>query len=602
MSAQILQADVIILARLPANKRSFSYRVPDSFNLKPGHIVRVSFRKSLEFAVVIAVERRYAPRYTLLDVQDITHPEPLLTIQDIQDAIFFSRLYSVYAGMICKMMLPPLQPRALQKLVVQQTTKRSAGGTPSLHVVTSPEHLTNELELLTGGGLILTPRKVDAQEIAEFIDGTIFNSTGGAPHTREIWQALHNNPQSWIVGTRQAVWLPLHTCANIVIWNPWNEHHKSWEATPRYHVEDVLSVRLRKRLGALHYITHTPQISTVAYLQQSTLELSTTADKPEPIAARIHSLDDEVRNKNFSFITEPAKTLIAQATPQKKLLVLHNRKGFSRWVECIDCHHHFTCPECDASIRIQANGKMYCGTITHTVPQHQRCPKCDSTKFKLAAKGVDALAFELSKEFPDLRVAVLHAEHDAEFGTADCIVATDAAFSKVDFGLVGAVWIPYADRFLTQPWHAALEEGLQFFRDVAWQQSTNTPLLIQTFAPHHLLFRALTNYDALRTFYAKELQDRKAHKMPPFSTLVSFTYLDSSTTKTAHTALKQAFESTFTAGQYLIGPPLSVPRKNGTTETSFLCQIPTARWMHSIAEIAEQLGKHWRIDPNPHHE
>jgi len=314
-----------------------------------------------------------------------------------------------------------------------------------------------------------------------------------------------------------------------------------------------------------------------------------------PINPTLHpytfiNLQDQMREKNYSFITPAFEKAIKDG---KKILILHNRKGFSNRVKCIDCDYSFVCTTCSNPLVVRNDGRMHCKIIIHANSEYTQCPKCNSLKFKLAAKGTESLALELSRAYPQLRIATHQSGVPLDTKEQyDCVVSTDAAFSSVDLEYFDVIVLPYADRFVTRPWHNALAEGMYFFRQLRFLCRTDAEIIIQTFSRDHLLWYALTSVDYLRKWYAQEILTREKYHYPPFGVLIRITAFAPSPTAT--TLLQNALPTN--AKLYTELPEVI---KNGTKQVVFLARIAHNNWIEVTAKIAEQLPPTWHVDPHP---
>ncbi len=609
-------ADIIPLIRMPASKRTFSYRVPKDMDLCAGHVVRVIFRGKKIFGLVVSCSQIPLPPYRLSDVQELIHNTPLLSITDIKTIITLSKLYHVYAGVFAKMMLPPLQPRKIAALTLLPPVKPPAEVIPQkqLLLIRSQSELTKLFTLLAqyrnASCLIITPTQWDSdffvQQLREqFPTQTIdqYGSTISAARRRSIWESHKSPKPQWCVSTRHGIFLPLEHVDVVLTWNPQDENHTHWDALPHYDTNTVLQLRQKAHTFTIIEITHTVTITHIHELQQQTIQRIDDPEPPARYAPNIIGMNDEIRKKNFSLLSEAAQEELTTATPQQKVLVLHNRKGFSHYIRCVECDFVFTCQTCAKPISITANGTMHCATLSHAVPQHQSCPKCSSMQFAFAAKGIEAVAFTLSKALPQHHIGVVkqETEHDVSFATASCIVATDVALRFLDRVDAKTILIPYADRLLHRPWYNATQEAMYFFDQVMWRKPADTICIAQTFTPEHKLWQAQATIEALRHWYASELATRKQHDLPPFTKLIRITvpFQKMITQKNIHGTVSRLREI-FTGTEVKIQQELPDSTKNDTNELSFLITLQKKHWKQILSGVHRHFPDSWRVSLQPH--
>ena len=91
-----------------------------------------------------------------------------------------------------------------------------------------------------------------------------------------------------------------------------------------------------------------------------------------------------------------------------KAIVMINRRGFSPWLTCRSCGHHWDCPNCDVSLIVHRDsGRLVCHHCAHSEPLPRGCENCGSTTLSRAGAGteqVEALLAERLAPMPVFRL------------------------------------------------------------------------------------------------------------------------------------------------------------------------------------------------------
>ncbi|MDD4953568.1 MAG: hypothetical protein PHG40_01530, partial [Candidatus Omnitrophica bacterium] len=155
---------------------------------------------------------------------------------------------------------------------------------------------------------------------------------------------------------------------------------------------------------------------------------------------------------------------------------------------------------------------LNCHYCNFKMPAPKICPRCNSGYIKYSGSGSEKIESELSRIFPQARLALWDKQAHPELKDADIFVATSsvAKETNLDFGLVGVLSI---DDSLNRVDLRSGEKAFALLTSLLGL--TTNKFIIQTRIPQHYCFQALLK-NTPDIFYQEELKQRKQLGFPPF--------------------------------------------------------------------------------------
>jgi primosomal protein N' (replication factor Y) len=222
-----------------------------------------------------------------------------------------------------------------------------------------------------------------------------------------------------------------------------------------------------------------------------------------------------------------------------KALIFINRRGFASFINCRSCGFTLECPRCSVALVYHADtGQASCHYCGHTENIPERCPSCDSGRFKYFGAGTQKVESELRKIFGDAQIFRLdsdtaggrgaHGQILEKFLAADkaVLLGTQMIAQGHDFPEVTLVGIIAADTMLNLPDFRAAERTFQLLAQAAGRAGRGDrpgQVIVQTYQPEHYAIQAAAAHD-YRRFYKQELDQRRELSYPPFSRLTSIVF------------------------------------------------------------------------------
>ena len=442
---------------------------------------------------------------------------------------------------------PPAEPTEAQRAAVAALAALDPGGVALLFGVTGSGKTLVYLEHLravvaSGRGAIvlvpeiaLTPQTVARLKGVFGDDVAVLHSGLSDGERYDAWRALKEGRRRVAIGARSAVFAPVRRLGAIVLDEEHDSSYKQGEA-PRYQAREV-AIRRAALCGATVILgSATPSLESWAAAQAGAYRL---IELPERVGARplppVEVVDlraaPRVRESHAVPWSEALDGAVRGALERgEQAMVLLNRRGFSRFVQCPSCGRVWDCPNCSITLTYhRAPAALRCHHCGHRERPPETCPDCGASVQVYRGAGTQQVEEFLAGRFPAARIARMDLDSTGErwahhrilarveAGTVDVLVGTQMIAKGLDFPRVTVVGVVDADVALNLPDFRAAERTFDLLTQVAGRAGRG-PLggrvLVQTRAPgHHAIVHA-ARHD-VRGFMATELAERRDPPYPP---------------------------------------------------------------------------------------
>lgn len=358
----------------------------------------------------------------------------------------------------------------------------------------------------------------------------------------DTWRSLLDAEPQIVIGTRSAIFAPLHNLGLIILDEEHDNGYKQESPVPCYHARTIAQWRAEQANCPLILGTATPSLETWVSVQNNGQHLQLPQRVLGQAMPPIELIDmrEELQRGNRSvFSLKLQSRLMAMRSKGQQGLLFINRRGHSTFVSCRSCGYVVECPNCSVSLTYhqthpKAQPVLRCHYCNHTELQPQKCPSCDSPYFKFFGSGTQRVMEELRDNLPDLRVLRFdsdttrrkgaHRELLTRFaqGEADVMVGTQMLTKGIDIPLVQFVGVLAADSLLNLSDFRASERTFQTLLQVAGRTGRGDrpgEVFIQTYNPDNPVLEAVRDY-RLESFTSNELAMREALQYPPFGQLI----------------------------------------------------------------------------------
>lgn len=346
-----------------------------------------------------------------------------------------------------------------------------------------------------------------------------------------------------VIGTRSAVFAPLHNLGLIII-DEEQEHTYKSERTPRYHARDIANFRCRFNKALLLLTSATPSLDSYSNALKGKYTLCEMNERygdsnlPDVITV---DMKQEMKNGNKTPISSKLKELLQETlNDNKQAILLINRRGYNTFVACNDCGHVITCPNCSISLTYHSyNNRLTCHYCGYTKRLDNLCPECGGENIRYSGYGTQRIEDELSNLFPDARLLRMDADttstkfsHDKLFTAFseheyDILIGTQMVAKGLDFPDVTLVGVVNADNSLYDENYNSAERCFDLITQVvgrSGRRGEKGKAVIQTVNPYNEIIEYASEQDYKR-FFKNEIEMRRLMIYPPYCDIlaVSFT-------------------------------------------------------------------------------
>jgi primosomal protein N' (replication factor Y) len=366
-----------------------------------------------------------------------------------------------------------------------------------------------------------------------------WHSAVPSPRRGRVWRAVVENKAKLVVGARSALFLPYPDLGLIVVDEEHDAGYKQEERVT-YQARDMAVVRGSLGHCSVVLSSATPSIESLVNVEQGRyrhIRLGTRykAYGLPAIAAIDMRANPPERSKWLSPVLVDAigETL---ARGEQALLFL-NRRGYAPVTLCRKCGFKFECPNCSAwLVEHRFRRRLECHHCGKFIPIPEKCPHCEAENSLVACgPGIERIAEEIAERFPDARRVLLssdltpniadlrHTLHEIEEREVDIVIGTQLVAKGHHFPGLALVGVVDGDLGLAQADPRAAERTFQLLNQVtgrAGRDAIKGRGLIQTYMPEHPVIAALVSGDR-DTFLAREIEERRAARLPPFGRLAA---------------------------------------------------------------------------------
>lgn len=359
----------------------------------------------------------------------------------------------------------------------------------------------------------------------------------------EQWNNIRTGKAKVIVGPRSGIFAPAVDLRLIILDEEHDGSYKA-ESHPRYSARDIARMRSKLTGASVVLGSATPSVESFYAANKGAytlLELKSRA-RQEATLPEIIPVDmkEQIKLGGGDMLSIPLRQAMAVAFSQdKQVILLLNRRGFSRSLVCEDCGEPVTCKNCSVAMTLHNNRrngtqKLICHYCGYTIPSYEaRCNVCSGNHFTKAGFGTQQLEEFIHKIFPNEKVLRMdqdstmtpgaHKEIIEKFAAkeASILIGTQMIAKGLDFPDVTVVGVLGADLMLASSSYKASEKSFQLITQAAGRAGRGEDkgkVFIQSLNPDQPLFKfaCTQNY---RAFYEQEIDYRQKLRLPPYKAI-----------------------------------------------------------------------------------
>ncbi len=435
------------------------------------------------------------------------------------------------------------------------------------------------------------------------------------------WLSAQQGSAAIVIGTRSAIFTPLHRLGLIII----DEEHDSslkQQDSFRYHGRDMAILRARQLNIPIILGSATPSFESLQNALSSKYnyhQLLNRAGKSNK--AKIALIDMNQQQVEFGLsgtLKHEMKQTLARG---EQVLLFLNRRGYAPAINCQECHWLAECQRCDKPYTLHQKQQLlichHCGSQKRIPPQ---CPSCGSVRIAPLGQGTEQLESRLEELFPDSSIVRIDRDSTRKKGELakllqevsdkkhQLLVGTQMLAKGHHFPDVTLVAVLDVDGALFSFDFRASEQMAQLLIQVAGRagrESKPGKVLVQSNYVDHPLLQDLV-HNGYHHFAHQALTERKQALLPPFTfqaLLRADANYPSYPEKFLRSLTLQAIEGCEFAGPV----PAAMEKKAGKFRYHLIIQAKSRKRLHqAILQLLSQIpnnewqGKvRWSLDIDP---
>ena len=354
------------------------------------------------------------------------------------------------------------------------------------------------------------------------------------------WKRVKQGKAHVVIGTRSAIFAPVDRLGLIIIDEEQEETYKS-ENDPRYNARDIAKFRCAKAECLLVLGSATPDIVTRYNAEIGRYSYFRLASRYNAMClpeVQIVDMKRELRHGNGGNISSYLRDELTENISRGEQSILFlNRRGTNKLISCVECGYTYKCPRCSVSLTYHsANKRLMCHYCGYSQWLDESCPDCGG-QLSFVGAGTQAVVEELDELFPGVEVMRMDTDSVAPVGSHEqlfkrfreenipILVGTQMVTKGLNFENVTLVGVISADQSLYAGDYRAGERTFSLITQVVGRSGRGSKpgrAVIQTFTPDNetVVQAARQDYDE---FYRTEVELRRLHDLPPFTTLFAVT-------------------------------------------------------------------------------
>lgn len=349
------------------------------------------------------------------------------------------------------------------------------------------------------------------------------------------WHAIRRGQARIAIGPRSALFAPVQHLGLIIVDEEHDTSYKQ-ENSPRYHGRDLAVLRAKLEGAVIVLGSATPSLESLSNVQSgkyTMLRMDKRADGQRLPLTRVLDMKSEPKDKkNLGILSERLRMAINERlTEGQQVILLLNRRGFARALQCPDCGYIATCAHCAMPMTYHATeNRLICHVCGYREVVPRRCPDCGSDGILLEGYGTQKVEAVLRRCFPQARLQRVDADvtarkhalrdilDDFRAHRIDILLGTQMISKGLDFPGVTLVGVLNADLGLSVPDPRAAERTFQLLTQVAGRAGRGEldgEVIIQTYNPQAGAIQFARRHDT-DGFAESELALRRQMNLPPY--------------------------------------------------------------------------------------
>ena len=444
---------------------------------------------------------------------------------------------------IVRSAIPPRVASVEKEEFANITSSGNSDGKPSLEYRQFPAH-ANRYALLaqaiaeskkSGSVLAVVPEERDVGHLSTQLAALGIESISLDSHLSRAdryrnFLRAGSTENAVVVGTRSAIFAPLHELARIFILNEQSELLYE-PRTPGWNVRDLAKMRSEIEKCAVTFVGYSPSLEVAASIDRGEIQYLPTKGRID-IGVSRQSGSELLPGKSISTIRSALK-----AGP---VLFISPSRGYAQAISCSKCRNVAHC-ECGGKLS-QPNAKkpIQCVHCMRPYPEW-RCSWCQNPTPYLLSRGAERHMYEIGAAFPGVNIQESNGDHliDVRSERSGICVATPGAIPFQPGGYALVVLLQ-GDSFIFQSDLRAIERVREVLFSAASLTSGKGKVLLVLNTDSSIV-SAIGAWNPMLAIQS-ELRERDDVHLPPFTRAITLD-IDSEDSAQLARALEQAKEN-----------------------------------------------------------
>ncbi|HRS06425.1 MAG TPA: hypothetical protein P5065_05230 [Candidatus Ratteibacteria bacterium] len=347
-----------------------------------------------------------------------------------------------------------------------------------------------------------------------------FSSEYGKKEKTLCWLRMLKGKNLIIIGTRTALFSPVSDIKMLIVDEPTEYGHKQRQS-PKYNSREIaLKISEMRNIPVL-FTTLQPDVTDVFLCKTGksiAFESTISSEFPRVIISKLE------KNWQSSILTDISKHLLEKTLVQgKKVILIHNIKGYARIILCKKCGASIVCQECGGVLTPVSEDYAFCGTDKRFFKIPSKCPVCKKRNLSIRQPGIKKIVDTLRNIYPGFTISVASENQPVE-GLSQIIVGTQHLISYIVDIMPGLLIFINADMIAARTAFRSEERFFLIVEKIKKMMPGNENfIVIQTGNPGIDVYGDLSRNDE-EMFYKRELSIREQLKFPPFGELISIQF------------------------------------------------------------------------------
>jgi len=467
----------------------------------------------------------------------------------------------------------------------------------------------------------LTPQTLNRFEQRFNVPISLHHSGLNDKERLATWLSAQQGSAAIVIGTRSAIFTPLHHLGLIII----DEEHDSslkQQDSFRYHGRDMAILRARQLNIPIILGSATPSFESLQnalsgkYNYHQLLNRAGKSNK-----AKIALIDMNQQQVEFGLsgtLKHEMKQTLARG---EQVLLFLNRRGYAPAINCQECHWLAECQRCDKPYTLHQKQQLlichHCGSQKRIPPQ---CPSCGSVRIAPLGQGTEQLESRLEELFPETSIVRIDRDSTRKKGELtkllqevtdkkhQLLVGTQMLAKGHHFPDVTLVAVLDVDGALFSFDFRASEQMAQLLIQVAGRAgraSKPGKVLVQSNYVDHPLLQDLV-HNGYHHFAHQALTERKQALLPPF-TFQALLRADANYPSYPEKFLRSLTQQSIDGCEFAGPVPAAMEKKAGKFRYHLIIQAKSRKRLHqAILQLLSQIpnnewqGKvRWSLDIDP---